>query len=87
MKVLSLSGITAYSATLPSPRVYRSISSWSVMAWIWGRLKGASRTAADTKMLLEVLPAASLKTLYCRTATLSGFSRSMARNSRSRGET
>ena len=38
-------------------------------------------------MLLEVLPAAILKTLYCRTATLSGFSRSIALNSRSSGET
>ena len=38
---------------------------------IWGRLKGARRTAVDTRILLEVLPAAILKTLYCRTATLS----------------
>ena len=43
------------------------MSSWSVMALIWGRLKGASRTAVDTRMLFEVLPAAILNTLYCRT--------------------
>ena len=38
-------------------------------------------------MLFEVLPAAILKTLYCLTATLSGFSRSMDWKSKSSGET
>lgn len=43
-------------------------------ALICGKLKGASRTAADTRIDFAVLPAACLKTLYCRRATLSGFS-------------
>ena len=62
--MLSLSGMTAYKAHFFSPSVYKSISSWFVMACTCGKLKGAKRTAADTRIDLAVLPVAVCQGLF-----------------------
>ena len=71
---LSLSGMTAKSATFFSPSEARSSSSICEIAAICGRLYFSSRTPSETSMLFAVLPAANLKIEYCFTARLSGSS-------------
>ena len=67
-EVSLLSGMTQKIACLRSPSCPSSSVSWLVMRWTSGKVKAESRTAALTRMLIAVLPGASLKMEYCLTA-------------------
>ena len=53
----SATGVTQKIARFRSPRERKSISSRDVIFAYWGRASDASRTPAEIKMLLAVLPA------------------------------